>query len=219
MSRKLLLLFVAILPWRLKRLLLVKAFGHSIHEQARIGITYLDIGHIVLEKGARIGSFNFFRGVARLALAENAQIGNLNWFTALPAEYLPASPQRRQELIVGPESAITNRHDFDLQDRIEIGAFTTIAGVRSTFFTHQIDIGANCQSAAGIRIGSYCFVSSNIVVLAGASVADKVVVAAGSVVKGALQESCTLYGGVPSRILRKIDESAKYFSRSQGSVS
>lgn len=219
MWRKAALAIIALLPWRLKRLALIKGFGHVIHPEAFIGVSYLDVDHMILEKGARIGYFNFFRSISRLSLGSGAQIGNLNWFTALSSKYITASPHRNRELIIGLESAITNRHYFDLQDRIEIGAFTTVAGVRSTFFTHQIDIVASHQSAAGIAIGNYCFVSSNCVVLAGSTIGEKIVVAAGSVVKGTLPDSCTLYGGVPARMLRRMDESAKYFARTQGSVS
>lgn len=219
MRRKLLLLLIAILPWTIKRYLLVKILGHSIHPTARIGVSFMDVGHIVMGEGARIGSLNCFRGPGQVFLGKNALIGNLNWFTTLPGDHMRASPGRKPEISLGDESAITNRHYFDVQDSIEIGAFTTIAGIRSTFLTHQIDIGMSCQTAAGIRIGSFCFISTNCVLLAGAAVADKVVVAAGAVVKGGLPASCALYGGVPARMLREIDAKSAYFLRQRGSVS
>lgn len=113
---------------------------------------------------------------------------------------------------------------------LTIGADTWV-GPYGLFFTHPdapITIGARCDIApevsfitgthesgdslrrAGadvarpIRIGDGCWLGTRVTVLAGVSIGDGAIVAAGAVVAGDV-ESNTLVGGVPARLIRKLD--------------
>ena len=217
--KKLLLIVIAVIPWRLKRFLLRHWFGYIVSEDSFIGISVIDVGHLELRGGAKIGHFNYFRSVGRVVLGENALIGNLNWFTGGKSGLRRADGAgARSSLEVGAESSITNRHYFDCTDSIRVGDFTTVAGVRSTFLSHSINFKCNRQVAAPIDIGSYDFVGSGVVMLPGASVPDKTLLAAGAVVTKPLTSGAGVYGGVPAKLIGTYDHDAGYFCRSRGVV-
>jgi len=121
-------------------------------------------------------------------------------------------------LRLGSHAAITKHHHLDCTSAIDIGAFTTIAGYRSQFLTHSIDLQRNRQDAAPISIGAYCFVGTAVVILGGASLPDKSVLGAKALLNKSLSVPGTLYAGVPARAIRPIDPSAAYFTRQRGFV-
>ena len=113
---------------------------------------------------------------------------------------------------------------------LTIGADSWV-GPYGLFFTHPeapITIGARCDiapevsfitgthesgnalrragtdAARPIRIGDGCWLGTRVTVLAGVSIGDGAIVAAGAVVAGDV-ESTTLVGGVPARLIRKLD--------------
>lgn len=146
-------------------------------------------------------------------------MGNFNWITA--------SPMFRSEITatsehacftLGRESAVTARHYIDCSGGVTIGEYTTVAGVRSTILSHQIDLVEGVQSTKATKIGDYCFVSSNVCVTPGASIPDRSVVAMGAVVVGDLAPADALFGGVPARVIRVHEDAGKYFRRIHGFV-
>jgi acetyltransferase-like isoleucine patch superfamily enzyme len=171
---------------------------------------------IRMARGTRIGHLNCFSGLDNLIMEEKSVIGNLNWVTAIRGnKHFHAD--RKRDLILGRHSAITSRHYFDCQEAITIGEFTTIAGIRSTFLTHEIDLKHNVQVAAPVRIGRYCFIGSGVILLSGSSIGDYSVVAAGAVVTKKDFPAHALIGGVPAQAIRE-NIGGEYFSRDSGYV-
>lgn len=114
--------------------------------------------------------------------------------------------------------------------RLSIGEATWV-GPYGLFFTHPeapITIGARCDIApevcfitgthepgdssrrAGlgvarpILVGDGCWLGARVTVLAGVSIGDGAIVAAGAVVAGDVEPN-TLVGGVPARLIRRLD--------------
>ena len=212
----LIVLICGLLPWPLRRLALRTFFGWQLDRRSHIALSlFYNVGSIKLGAGASIGYFNVFRNLRLLDLGENSLIGQWNWITCSPVFFDLPGPGAGT-LVVGHETAVTSRHYIDCAGGIQIGAHTTVAGIRSTILTHQIEAKASRQSALPVAIGSYCLVSSNVCVTPGASIPDSSLVAMGAVVVGSLDEPGMLYAGVPARPVRAVG--GEYFHREQGFV-
>ena len=209
-----------LLPWPLRRLIMVTFFGYQIHPTARIGLSIICPDQLEMAEGSRIGSFTICKGLRLLKLGEQAFIGHLNWITAFPANgkgYFSSDVGRLPELVVGNHAAITSRHYIDCTNTFHIGRFTTVAGLHSQILTHSIDIYRSRQSSKPITIGEYCFVGTGSILLGGSVLPDYSVLGAGSVLNKAYTESHCLYAGNPARPVKSIKD-AEYFQRTTGHV-
>jgi acetyltransferase-like isoleucine patch superfamily enzyme len=212
---------VLLLPWPLRRLVLIHGFGYSIHRTARIGFSWIFPVYLEMGEGASIGHFTVAIHLDRLTLGAHALIDRRNWITGYPRagrRHFLHCPDRQPALVLGAHSAVTKNHHFDCTDRVQIGAFTTVAGYGSQFLTHSIDLQRNRQDAAPIRIGDYCFVGTDVVVLGGAGLPDRSVLGAKALLNRSFAESGWLYGGVPARPIKPLPADAAYFTRARGFV-
>jgi acetyltransferase-like isoleucine patch superfamily enzyme len=219
--RNLFRLCVVLLPWFLRRHVLGALYGYEIHPTARIGWSWIFPGKLAMGEHARIGHLNVAIHLARLELGPHALIERGNWITGFPAgdrRHFAHQPGRDPALVLGAHTAVTKHHHFDCTDRIEIGAFTTVAGYGSQLLTHEIDLVANRQEAAPIAIGDHCFVSTAVVILSGARLPERSVLGAKALLNKPQTAPGWLYGGVPARALRELPKDAKYFSRARGFV-
>jgi acetyltransferase-like isoleucine patch superfamily enzyme len=207
-----------VLPWRLKRLLLIRLFGYRLDISARIGYSLVDVKSVYMGKGARIGHMTVFRGLENLEIGDFGRIGNLNWITGGSDRFRSLENLTRSALKVGDHSSITNRHYIDCSSSIHIGNFTTIAGVRSQFLTHSIDLKLCQQRTSPIVIGEYCFVGTGCIVLPGAALPSYSVLGAGSVLRDKMEQSWALYAGVPAKKKKQLSENYLYFQRKIGYV-
>jgi hypothetical protein len=210
-----------LLPWSMRRSLLEKQFGYQLHPTSRIGLAWIFPKRLVLEAGAEIGHLTVCKHLDLLHLKAHSSIGRGNWITGFPSgdsRHFAAEKDRRPELIVGEHSAITNRHLIDCTSAVTVGSFTTVAGFQTQFLTHTIDLELNRQSSRPIRIGDYCFVGTNCVVLGGSALPDYSVLGAKSLLNKTLTESHQLYGGVPAKPLHKLSPDLAYFHRTTGFV-
>jgi acetyltransferase-like isoleucine patch superfamily enzyme len=89
--------------------------------------------------------------------------------------------------------------------------------VRSTILTHQIDVFESRQIRKPVRIGTYCYIGSDVRIVPGGSISDRCAVGMGSVVVGDLDKCGMLYGGVPAQSLRELGD-AQYFNRTERRV-
>jgi len=215
-------LFVLLLPWPLRRPLLNLLFRYEIHPSARIGVSIVTVGRLVMGPHSRIGHLTLAKGLSELEIEESGLIGNLNWITAAPKDdrvFFLADVDRNPRLFVGRHAAITNRHLIDCTDSVSVGEFTTVGGWRSQILTHSIDIRQSRQSANPIRIGRYCFVGTGAILLKGSELPDYSVLAAGSVLTKKFERPLALYSGVPAVDAGSLPGDAAYFNRATGFIS
>ena len=209
------------LPWVLKRSLLTWLLGYQLDATARIGYAIIAAASVRMGKGARIGHLTVCRDLRAVEIGDHGRIGNMNWITGNrdnPPPRARSNNKAEPILRIGTHSAITHRHYIDCSDRIEIGDFTTVAGARSQFLTHSIDLEVCRQQAEPIRIGDYCFIGTGCIVLSGAKLPDFSVLAAGSVLRENMSQPWMLYAGVPAKAKKRISESYAYFHRMVGYV-
>lgn len=224
MKRKLRLavaVLTAVLPWPIKRFLLRWLLGYQLSPSARIGISIVAVSYCCLGGGASIGHLTVCRGLTRLELGESARIGNLNWITGAGDSPLPRTDRAGHGdvgLFLGDHSAITNRHYVDCSDRVQIGSYTTIGGVRSQILTHSINLESCAQEVKPVVIGNYCFVGTGSLLLQGSLLPNYSILAAGSVMCDAVSDEWTLYAGVPAKARKKLDKNSAYFHRTTGFV-
>jgi acetyltransferase-like isoleucine patch superfamily enzyme len=219
--KRILMLLSFALPWEMRRSFLEKQFGYQIHASCRIGFSWIFPTRLIMEEGSQIGTLTVCKNIALLHVKAHASIGNGNWITGFPLGPSPhfAHEQDRQpQLIVGEHAAITHRHLIDCTNSVVIGKFTTMAGFQSQILTHSIDLEKNRQSSGPVRIGDYCFVGTNCVLLAGSALPDFCVLGAKSLLNKAFSESHQLYGGVPARAIEKVSPDFEYFRRTKGFV-
>jgi acetyltransferase-like isoleucine patch superfamily enzyme len=207
-----------LLPWKLRRHLLVRLLGWDLHPSASIGFALLDVAMLAMGARSRIGHFTYARHVAEIRLGSGAVIGRQNWISGFPIGSRAAFADcgRNPKLVIGDEAAITNGHRIDCTDCVEIGAFTTVAGWASQIITHSIDVRTGRQRCAPITIGRYCFVGSRSILLKGAVLPDHSVLGAGSVLAHAHVEPYGLYSGVPAMCQKALDPTYVYFTREKG---
>tara|TARA_B110000908_G_C10253247_1_gene453557 strand:- start:820 stop:1470 length:651 start_codon:yes stop_codon:yes gene_type:complete len=216
------MLITVVFPWFIKKWV-YRAFGYTISDTAHVGLSWLYPDNMILADGARVGSLTVCKNISLLKLDVNARIGALNWITGFPLiqnyqGYFSSELDRSPSLILGSESAITARHMIDCTACITIGSFSTIAGVRSQFLTHGIDISLSRQISASITVGDYCFIGTGCIFLKGCVIPNFSVVGAGSIVNSVQSEEFCLFAGVPAKKIKNIHSNAGYFLRLKGVV-
>ena len=220
--KKIINLFVVILPWFLKKRVLRTFYKYKIHNKSYIGLAYVFPKELVMEKGSVIGHFNTAIHLDYMYLGKNATIGRNNWITGFPtgtgSKHFSHQSERKSELILGDESAITKKHHIDCTNSITIGKYVTIAGYNSQLLTHSIDIYEGRQSSKPINIGDYCFIGTSVIILGGASLPPYCVLGAGSVLNKSYEEKYAIYAGTPAKLVKQISQNAKYFTREKGFV-
>ena len=219
--KTILMLLSFLLPWKLRRSFLETQFDYQIHPSARIGWAWISPTRLIMEEGSRIGSATVCKNIDLLHLKAHSSIGRGNWITGFPlgpSQHFAHQTDRRPELIVGEHSAITNRHLLDCTNSVTIGRFTTFAGFHSQIITHSIDIEQNRQSSKPVRVGDYCFVGTNCVLLGGSALPDFCVLGAKSLLNKSFADTYQLYGGVPARPIKSLSHDCKYFRRTEGLV-
>jgi hypothetical protein len=219
--KRILMLLSLFLPWGLRRSFLHKQFGFQIHPSCRIGFSWISPSRLIMEEGSRIDHLTLCKNIGLLHLKARASIGRGNWITGFPlgpSRHFAQEKDRQPRLILGEHSAITHRHLIDCTNSVTIGKFTTVAGFLSQIITHTIDIEQSRQTSAPVRIGDYCFVGTNSVLLGGSALPDFCVLGAKSLLNKNFTDTHQLYGGVPARPLQKLSPECRYFQRTEGFV-
>lgn len=219
--KKFLLLLSIFLPWPLRRAFLQKQFGYSIHPTARIGLSWIAPTRLIMEERCRIDHLTVCKNIDLLHMKAHSMIGRGNWITGFPlgpSPHFAEETDRQPQLIVGEHSAITHRHTIDCTSTVTIGRFSTFAGFGSQLLTHSVDIERSRQTSAPVRIGDYCFVSTDAVVLGGSTLPDYCVLAAKSLLNKNFTETHQLYGGVPAQPIKSLPAEWKYFNRTEGFI-
>lgn len=218
--KRLLALGVVLLPWKLKRWMLRRFWGYRIADGARIGLSYVFPAELVMHEGAYIDHFTVAIHLDRIECGAHSYIGRSNWITGHPlrGEHFRHRAQRDPSFFLGEHAAVTKQHIIDCTDRIEVGAFSTVAGYGSQFITHGIDVMESRQDCKPIRIGAYCLVGTRVTVLGGAMLPDRSILGAGSLLNKAYTEEYVVYAGQPAKKVKNLDPEGAYFHREHGVV-
>ena len=210
---------VMLLPRRLKVLALNLVPGFRVDPTSSIGFSFLcPARKLVLGPNTVVGHLTFCRGLERLELHSGSRIGNLNWLTGSPRgrqddPFLATSPSRVPELLLAEHAVITHRHYLDCTDSIRIGAGSGILGFRTLVLTHSVELSSAQQGCKPIRIGRYCLVATNSVILGGAVLPDCCALGALSMLRDAHTRQYTLYSGNPASAVRDLDPTDAFFCR------
>jgi carbonic anhydrase/acetyltransferase-like protein (isoleucine patch superfamily) len=221
MMRNILRILLVILPWRLRRLLLILFFKYELDSTSRIGFAWAFPNRLVMGPYSQIGHLTVCKGLDLLQLGEHASIGRLNWITGFPSDgtrHFVELSGRTPELRVGDHAAITHRHLIDCTDSIVIGEFSTVAGFRSQFLSHSVNLESARQDTGRISVGRYCFVGTDCVVLGGSVLPDFSVLGAKSLLNKSFEDAYRLYAGVPASAVKELPRTAAYFTRETGFV-
>lgn len=218
--KKLLGLVVVLLPWSLKRWALQRFWGYQLAPDARIGLSYVFPGQLVMAEKARIGHLNVAIHLGRMECGAHSIIERGNWITGHPPQgaHFRQRAERDPSFILGAHAAVTKSHIIDCTDRVEIGAFTTVAGYHSQFITHGIELVSSRQDCRPITIGAYCLIGTRVTVVGGARLPDRSVLGAGSLLNKAHTQECAMYAGQPAERRKSLDPQSAYFRRESGFV-
>ena len=209
-------LLVVFMPWRLKRFCLVHFYKYKIHPKAHIGLSYIFPTHLEMQEGAEIGHLNVAIHLELIYMERDCTISQRNWITGFPLwnkTHFQNCPNRKPYLIMKKDSAITKQHIVDCTDTVTIGELTSIGGYGTQILSHSTSLARNEQSCQPITIGHHCFVGTRSVILPGAVLPPHSVLGAGGVLKKQFSEEYALYGGVPAKFIKKMDETYAFFSR------
>ena len=220
--RLFILLLGWLLPHGLRKALYAKAFGWKLAKTSRLGRSLIFCKHLSLGEDASIGSLNVVRYIDFLIVHDHSDIGSLNWITGFPTTGetpFPEVKDRRCGLELRPHSSIISRHFIDCTGGVTIGAFSTIAGLRSQILTHSIDIYSSHQTCYPILIGDYCFVGTGSILLPGSGLPNYSILGAGSVLTQKQNQEYALYAGSPATMKKDLSQvEVKYFTRTIGRV-
>jgi maltose O-acetyltransferase len=115
------------------------------------------------------------------------------------------------DVCIGPRTRINDQCWFENTGRLEIGAGVGIAPhVRIITSTHAIG-PSSCRVGGGweyrpVTLGDGCWIGAGALIQPGVAIGRGCVIAAGAVVSVDTEPDC-VYGGVPARKLRHLDDS------------
>lgn len=224
--KKLLTAFFALLPSKLANLFL-KMLGHKISWSAKIGLSFVYVNSLTLEKNSRIGHFNFikvdgatlcekavimnlnyFKGPIRIFLGEKSIIGRLNKFTRA------YNPVTYDESCLRLESGtgITYGNFFDLTCSVTFGSNSQIAGKGSQFWTHgyihAIEGEERVRIDGEIIIGNNVYIGTRCLFNPGVSISDGINIGGNSVISKNLTKS-GMYVNQPLRFVESNIENVR----------
>lgn len=214
--RKILNLLVVLMPWCIRRWVLIKFYKYEIHPTARIGLSYIYPQRLVMAEGARIGNLNVAIHLELISMEKDCSITQQNWITGFPIwnkSNFQDFPNRKPHLIMKKDSAITKHHLIDCTDTVTIGEYTSIGGYNTQILSHSTSLEHNRQGCAPITIGHHCFVGTRSIILPGSVLPDQSVLGAGALLQKKYEDTFKLYGGVPARPIKDIDRADKFFHR------
>jgi acetyltransferase-like isoleucine patch superfamily enzyme len=216
---------LAPLPGAIKIPIYRHVFGFKIGRGARIGLSLLDVDHLELGDGARVGHGNLMLRTRAIHLGARAEIGYANilrggdeirlgrWATVLRFNVLNSIPDNDCSAPTDPRlwlddgAYVVSGHRLDFTDRIRIGKNVIIAGRNSSLWTH------NRQATLPIEIGDFCYLGSEVRLAPGATLGDWSILGMGAVLAGTA-EPRTVHGGVPAKPIRAItDDDARTLAK------
>ena len=203
------------LPTSLRRELAVRVLGWDIHPTAHLGRSFILVGHLSMGRSARIGPWNVIRYADEVRMGPGSIIATRNTIEAHPlsAQAYLHSPNRRAALILGAFAKITNNHEIDCSDLVELADYAALAGYNTQILTHSYDLIRDVPVTGPVHIGERSMVMSGCILMSGTRVPPRCIISAGSVVTTKLRTEQALYRGNPAEVVRKLPDNVGYFHR------
>ena len=218
-ARNWLAVFLIIVPSALKIPIYRRMFGYQIGRNVRIGLCWINVPTLKIGNHVHIGHLTRFKNIPDVEIGDYCNIGFGNTFTSayeFTSEAGIKARANRPCLNLGKHCQITLLHYFDVQDSLQIGAYTVVAGRESAFFTHYLDVITNKQATKPITIGDYCMIGSHARFVPGACIPSCCVVGMAAVVTKPFDEGYCLIAGNPARVLDRYPADSAYFKRTVG---
>lgn len=208
-----------VLPSPLRRAFAVRVLGWEIDPTAYLGRSVMIVDKVSMGPGSVIGPRNVIRGLEELRLDAGASIASRNWIIGIPrsVDVFPNAPNRRPALILRAGAIVTDAHEIDCADRVELGAHAALAGFRSQILTHSLNLVRDRFEAGAVEIGTHSAVMSGCILMSGTRVPERCIVSAGSVVTTKLTTELTFYRGNPAEAVRALPETLGFFRRGEAS--
>lgn len=205
------------LPSAWKRPLGRRLLGWDVHPTAYIGRSVILVRHLSMGPESSIGPRNVIRHLEELRLGEGAKIGARNSITGIPlgSPAFSHSPRRDPSFIMGAHAILTEAHEVDCADRVEIGEHAAIAGFRSQILTHSLNLVRDRQETSAVAVGPHSAVMSGCILLSGTRIPARCIISAGSVVNTRLATENTFYRGNPAEPVRELPDRLQFFRRGQ----
>ena len=215
-------------PFLVRRFVYRKLWKYDIDKTARIGFSLILCHELTMKENTYIQHLTVVKPIDKLFMSRYARIGSLNFITGYDTSisgyanrkgFYKHVKNRHCELILGEDVAINSRHFIDCNGGVYIGAFATVAGIKSQILTHSINVYKNRQEAHPIHIGKYCFVGTGCILLPGTRLPDYSVLGAGAVLTKSYEETACLYAGSPAQKIKSLDiNTTLYFQRNERMV-
>jgi acetyltransferase-like isoleucine patch superfamily enzyme len=208
---------LALAPRALKVPIYKRVFGFQIADDARIGVSILDVDSLSLGPGASIGHGNLLHRTQKISVGRGGQIGYANilrggdeiclgdYATVLRFNVLNSIPDNDcsgptdPRLVMADGAYVVSGHRLDFTDRISLGRNVIVAGRNSSLWTH------NRQATAPIEIGDFCYLGSEVRVAPGSAMGPRSILGMGAVLAGR-SDGGQVLGGVPAKPIRAVTD-------------
>ncbi len=138
---------------------------------------------------------------ARYVLRQNSEVKWAVHFTS--TIYFPDRMVRGKEVFPGDSP----NNFIDATNGIEIGDYTNIGpGVGLISGNHDVIDNSIYTNHPPIRIGAFCWLGMNAIVLPGVQLGDFTTVGAGAVVTKSFPEGYCIIGGNPAKVIKWLDK-------------
>ena len=185
----------------------LRLLGHSVHNSAKIGFSFVFNTKLFLDKDSKIGHLNFIH-CKRLLLRSGARIGHMNrvhgpfsMICLAKASIGNRNSVRRANfpivvgsaiLKLGKLTKLTVNHYIDCTRSITIGNYSILAGLGAQIWTHgymHAPEGPERYRVDGkVTIGNNVYIGSGAVLLPGIIIGNAVTVGANATVSSNLLE-------------------------------
>ena len=208
-----LIMFFAVFPASPLKNCLLRMLGWKIGSGSKVSsILAMRLPNVTLGDHVIVQQFSVFRDVS-IEIDNSSVLGKWNWVSA--ARPLKGLPEFKGLLKVGKNCGINSRNYFDVSGGVTFGDFSDLAGIRSTFITHQIDSVTNKQTCSPIEIGEHTMVCSNSTFVPGGTrIGNRSIIAMGSVVTRGTYGDSSLFAGNPAKFKKVV--TGKWFGRNEG---
>lgn len=117
--------------------------------------------------------------------------------------------------VLGARISITAHDSITVGDDVWFGQDVFVSDASHGYQDPEVPIGLQFGSHQPVSIGSGSWIGHGVIVLPGTRIGRNVVVAAGSVVRGEVEDHAVV-GGVPARLLRRLEPGLGWIAQGAG---